>query len=210
MNYHYARKALQQSLDNGWSLMSLLPDVVHTYTSHFRWRIDHGKFVLTWRNKVFHPNKKYDLKRTQWSGVHERREFNLEHVLLDRMFNRHLWGDEQVNSYGEGMTALRIHFAQKAVEYGDKLYSVDDSRANYPWVGHGHTVDLRSRQPQAITDTLETTKVEIKLEDMWHTIPVRTHRLESIEWSGVKPAWVWHMERMLVAVDLLKYLRENL
>lgn len=131
-------------------------------------------------------------------------------MLFDHDFAKAVFGEEQVDEYGQDFYAIHILAVQTAIEHAGKLYNVrPDQRQvvmlEQPMVAH---IEELSKVNPADTTLEQPKKVVYDIEKLVGQIPFKTHQIKAIEIDGGQPAWQYHIKQMAVSADPFVYICE--
>lgn len=178
---------MQKAIANGYRL-PYIKHYDHVHPKPMAWRISRGHLIVLCQDK-----KPYKVKgpSTRYKEYTYRISKSLEEWAFDPYFAMAHWGCEEVDRHGNNLTGLMVKFKQIAVEYGDKLYSVNEDA--HSW--QTYRSDWSENDP---IDESQFKRVAIELRNMYRMINVQTHMPESIEWRGTIQAYKYHLQKMSI------------
>lgn len=129
-------------------------------------------------------------------------------LLFDHDFARAVFGDEEVDQYGQSVIGIRVWARQVAVEMEDgKIMMAQPDRRIVSYIKQQDHETLFGREPvdpTAIVNNAEI--VEIELKNIYAQIPLTTHRLQDIDIIGAQVSWKWHLQEMIISDNPFLYM----
>lgn len=212
-NYRYKDDKLlaatvEKAIKSGYCL-PIVPSH-HTRPRVIGWKVVAKRLIVSYVDQELVGNPiglPYDQR---WKKHNHTHNLSINDWALSHEFARAFFGDHDLDYSGNDLTALMIHFKQVAVEYGDKIYAISDNGNPKLWITERLT-EVGNNLPVADYDLK---RIEIELKDMYKAIPVKTHKLHSIEWRGVVPAYKWHLSNMVMNLaigdGIVEYLAKHI
>lgn len=125
-------------------------------------------------------------------------------LLMSQDFAKAIFGEEEVDEYGQSVVGIQVWAKQVAVEHNGKLYDVPYDQYEMAFYKMP-LVDMWDKE-QAVPTTLVKPEItRIKLENLYGTIPAQTHRIHGVRVLGAIPAWQWHLQKMVICSNPFDY-----
>jgi hypothetical protein len=185
-------KAVKKALKNGWQLP-------------FEEPIESYALV---QPDQFHTENEYNIApyirfKFEGGGVYET---GVMYTMFNHEFASALWGEDEVDDNGASLKTIQYWATQVAVEHLGTLYAVERNEPVVSILDQG-PLDFNA-PPEALTEVKET---KYQLEKLTGSIPFNTHRINEVAVHARSlPAYLFHLQQMVIAEDPIKYLGNNL
>lgn len=132
--------------------------------------------------------------------------FNYKELIFNHEFCKALWGDDAVDNNGVSLKSIQYWATQVAIKHLGKLHPVKD---NTPIISVHDLAEIDFTKPP--DELVEGTVTQYKLERMVGSIPFETHRIKEVNvHADSLPAYLHHLQQMVIAEDPIVYLGENI
>lgn len=129
-------------------------------------------------------------------------------LLFDQEFAKAVFGDEHVDCEdGSSLLWLRLWAKQTHYEVLGKLYEADRSRPYYSFILPQET-EMYDKAKAIAEEVIPTQTITLRLEDMYGSLAVPTHKIQEPRVEGGIPSWQWHIKQMAVADNPFTYISD--